>query len=314
LILLSEYITIRADTLKENTMNKVFRDKILLLKKEYEHLRRGKESLLTMIDEVEIAEAVYNSNAIENSTLSLDETEKILLEQKVSRNISLREVYEAKNLGRVVEYIRKKAQDREVDAELIILLHEMLLGGISDDYAGRFRKEGEYVRVGKHIAPAPELVHSLMETILENYLYDTFPFFLDDIVRFHLEFEHIHPFCDGNGRIGRVLINYQLIRHGYPMVIIRNSEKKGYYKTFDRYKYDKNQKPMERILGFAVIESLHKRVTYLKGEEIERLSDFIKQHNLSPSAMTNAAKFQRIPAFRERGVWKIGKGFIAVNE
>ena len=76
------------------------------LKKTYENLKIGKEALLGIIDEVEVAEAVYNSNAIEHSTLSLRETEKILLEMEVSRDLSLREVYEAKNLARVVNYIK----------------------------------------------------------------------------------------------------------------------------------------------------------------------------------------------------------------
>ena len=80
------------------------RNRIQDLKRAYDTLRQGKESLLSMIDEVEIPESVYNSNAIENSTLTLEETEKILLDQMLSRNVSVQEVFEAKNLARVTEY------------------------------------------------------------------------------------------------------------------------------------------------------------------------------------------------------------------
>ena len=73
--------------------------RIQALKREYDTLRPGKESLLSMIDDVEIPESVYNSNAIENSTLTLEETERILLEQMLSRNVSVREVFEAKEPG-----------------------------------------------------------------------------------------------------------------------------------------------------------------------------------------------------------------------
>ncbi len=90
-----------------------------------------------MLDEAEISEAVYNSNAIENSTLTLKETEKILLEMEVSRDVSVREVFEAKNLARVVEYVRAKSREKEVDKEMILLLHRMLIGGIADGIAGR---------------------------------------------------------------------------------------------------------------------------------------------------------------------------------
>ena len=134
------------------------RNRIQALHREYASLRSGKESLLAMIDEVEIPESVYNSNAIENSTLTLEETEKILLEQMLSRNVSVREVFEAVNLARVIEYQRKRAEDSALGKERILLLHQMLIGAIDDDIAGRFRRRGEYVRVGTHIAPAPEQV------------------------------------------------------------------------------------------------------------------------------------------------------------
>ena len=85
------------------------KNEIKNLKAEYDQLRKGKESLLKIIDESELSESVFNSNAIENSTLTLKETERILLELEVSRNVSVREVFEAKNLARVMEYTRSKA-------------------------------------------------------------------------------------------------------------------------------------------------------------------------------------------------------------
>lgn len=285
-------------------------NRIQNLKIEFEALKKGKESLLVMVDEAEIAEAVYNSNAIENSTLTLKETEKILLEMEVSREVSVREVFEAKNLARVVAYIRNKSQETEVTKEVILFLHQMLIGGIKDEIAGRFRKIGEYVRVGTHIAPAPEHVERMVDALLAEYVADVKLFFVDRIAKFHLEFETIHPFCDGNGRIGRVLINYQLQRLGFPGIIIRDKEKKDYYSTFAEYRDKKTAKKMEKILAISLIESLHKRITYLKGKKIVTLSDYAKTSHASASALTNAARRQNIPAFREKGVWKIEEGFI----
>ncbi len=77
-------------------INKSLKTKIDSLKKEYDSLRQDKESLLTIIFEAELPESVYNSNAIENSTLTIAETEKILLDLEVSRNVSVREIFEAK--------------------------------------------------------------------------------------------------------------------------------------------------------------------------------------------------------------------------
>lgn len=286
------------------------KNKIQELKSQFDLLKHGKESLLNMIDEADIPESVYNSNAIENSTLTLKETEKILLDMEVSREVSVREVFEAKNLARVILYIKNKSKESEMNKEGISLLHKMLIGGIKDDIAGRFRKPGEYVRVGTHIAPAPELVEKLMDSLLLEYTSNVSLYFLDKISKFHLDFETIHPFCDGNGRIGRVLVCYQLLRQGFPMIIVRDKEKKDYYKAFTDYRDNKkNTKTMEKVISLALMESLNKRITYLKGEKIITLSEYSKRNNLSASAITNYARRQNVPAFREKGVWKIGENY-----
>lgn len=289
---------------------KPIKNRLQSLKTEFDTLRKGKDSLLVMVDDAEIAEAVYNSNAIENSTLTLKETEKILLEMEVARNVSVREVFEAKNLARVTEYIRNKSKEAEINKEIILFLHQMLIGGINDSIAGRFRKIGEYVRVGTHVAPAPEHVERMIESALLEYTGDLGSFLVDKIAKFHLEFEAVHPFCDGNGRIGRILINYQLQRLGFPGIIIRDKEKKDYYSTFAEYQDKKTAKKMEKILALALTESLHKRITYLKGDKIITLSDYAKVSHASASALANAARRQNIPAFREKGVWKIAEDFV----
>jgi Fic family protein len=290
-------------------ITKPIKERIQRLKSEYDLLQKGKDSLLVMIDEAEVPESVYNSNAIENSTLTLKETEKILLDMEVSRDISLREVFEARNLARVIGYIRNKSKETEINKEGILLLHQMLIGGIDDKIAGRFRKPGEYVRVGTHVAPAPEKVEHLIDETVAAYTSDLSSYFLDKIAKFHLDFENAHPFNDGNGRIGRVLICYQLLRLGFPMIIIRNREKQEYYKTFSDYRDENNTKTMEKVLALGLMESLHKRITYLKGEKIITLSEYTKKNNKSGPALTNAARRQNIPAFREKGVWKIGENF-----
>ena len=289
------------------------RDRIRALKREYDTLRQGRESLLSMVDEVEVPESVYNSNAIENSTLTLEETENVLMEQMLSRNVSVREVFEAKNLARIVEYTRTKAADSEPTKDLMLLLHQMLMGVIDDAIAGRFRRRGEYVRVGTHIAPAPERVEPMVDDVLVEYSSDLDSYFLDKIARFHLDFETIHPFCDGNGRIGRVILNVQLLRLGLPGLVIRNSDKDVYYRAFREYEGRNETRTMERMLALALMESLHKRLSFLRGDVIVRLSDYVKNNKLSAPGVTNAARRQTIPAFREKGVWKIGSDQVTLR-
>ncbi len=282
------------------------KSRIKTLKAEYDRMRHGKESLLQIIDEAELSESVFNSNAIENSTLTLKETEKILLDLEVSRDVSVREVFEAKNLACVMGYIKGKKSEKEFSKETILLLHKMLIGNIDDGIAGRFRQSGEYVRVGTHVAPAPEHVERMIEEILVDYSSNYADYFIDQIAKFHLDFETIHPFCDGNGRIGRVLINCQLTQLGFPNIIIRDKEKKNYYQSFSEYRDSKNVKVMEKIIALALIESLHKRNAYLRGEAVITLADFAKQEKKSINSLINFARRQTISAFREKGVWKIG--------
>lgn len=287
--------------------NNPTKKRIRALKEEYDTFRTGKESLLVILDEVEIPEAVFNSNAIENSTLTLKETEKILLDMEVSRDVSVREVFEAKNLARVVAYIRTKASQADLTKETMLLLHQMLISGIDDRIAGRFRSTGEYVRVGTHIAPAPEHVERMVDVALMEYSSDLDTYVIDKIAKFHLQFETVHPFCDGNGRIGRVALNWQLLRWGLPGIMIRDKEKAVYYRAFGEYRDQKNAKTMEKVVALALMESLHKRIAYLRGETIVPLADFAKKHAKSMPALLNAARRQTIPAFREKGIWKMGE-------
>lgn len=281
--------------------------KIRELKKQFEQLKPGKEALLALIDEAELPELVYNSNAIENSTLTLKETERILLEQEVSRKVTIRELFEAKNLAHVTEYLRGKASV-DLNLETVLLLHKMLIGRIDDSIAGRLRSKQEFVRVGSHIAPAPEHIESLLDELFVDFASALDTYFLERVSRFHLEFERIHPFVDGNGRIGRVLINAQLAQCGLPPVIIRNKGKRdNYYPAFKDYQDHKTTQAMDQLLVLALTESLHKRLSYLKGDTILKLADYAKQNDQTVNTLLNAARRQTIPAFREKGVWKIGK-------
>ena len=266
----------------------------------------GKEQLLTILDQAEVSEHVYNSNAIENSTLSLEETEKILRQIDLDRFISEGEIFEAKNLARVVEYISRKALEQELDRETILLLHKMLISNIRDDVAGRFRTLNEWVRVGSHVGSAPADIEERVTFALTQYHADPTESIVLRVARFHLDFESIHPFVDGNGRIGRVLGNYLLIREGYVPINIAFVDRSKYYDAFSEYQKRHDTKTMEEIVFCALKNSYHKRLAYLEGRAVVTLNAYAKMHNLSHPNLINKAKRQTIEAFLEQGVWKIG--------
>lgn len=276
------------------------------LRDRYYKLSPSKNALIELINEAEVAEQVYNSNAIENSTLSLEETEKILLQIDLDRYISEREIFEAKNLARVVSYINKRAKVQELDLEIILSLHKMLISNICDDVAGRFRQDNEYVRVGSHIAPAPREVIPRLEKMLSEYNAASRNNIIQRIAKLHLEFEYTHPFVDGNGRIGRVLNNYLLIREGFVPINIKFIDRKKYYEAFSEYDAKGTTSIMEQIVAKALTNSYHKRLAYMEEKKIVTLIEYSKMNKLSHSNLINKATRQTIEAFLEKGVWKIG--------
>ena len=281
-------------------------NKISLLRQRYYQASTNKKNLIQLISEAEVAEQVYNSNAIENSTLTLEETEKILLQIDLDRFITEREIFETKNLARVVSYIGKKAKEQELTLEAILTLHQMLISNIRDDIAGRFRKDNEFVRVGSYIAPAPKEIVGKLGKMLTQYYASSHENIIKRIARLHLAFEHVHPFVDGNGRIGRVINNYLLIREGFVQVNIKFIDRKLYYEAFKEFDEKGSAKIMEEIVGKALTNSYHKRLAYLEGAHIMTLAEYAKKNKVSHSNLINKANRQTIEAFLEKGVWKIG--------
>ena len=281
-------------------------NKINSLRERYYEASIGKEALIKLVSEAEIAEQVYNSNAIENSTLTLEETEKILLQIDLDRFISQREIFEAQNLARVVSYIDKRSREKELTLDVMLSLHKMLISNIRDDIAGRFRKDREFVRVGSHIAPAPQEILERLENMLAKYNANNHESIVKRIAQLHLAFEYTHPFIDGNGRIGRVLNNYLLIREGFVPINIKFIDRKNYYDAFREFDEKGKTEIMEEIVAKALTNSYHKRLTYLEGKKIMTLVEYAKSQKISHSNLINKATRQTIEAFLEKGVWKIG--------
>lgn len=261
---------------------------------------------LEQIALAELAESVWQSNAIENSTLALSDTERILsgLVPKGAHN--LREIYEAKNLATVTESLLQAPEPLSIP--LILKWHDQLLSGIRDDAAGRLRRAGEWVRVGNHIGANPEFVPALMDDAIRVYLARDTEHDIASIARFHCEFEVIHPFVDGNGRIGRLIINQQLWEQGLPPVIIRAKNREtDYYSLLDTYSKTNDHSGMTLLLTLLTIEAVHKRTALILSPRIIPLAEWAKRAGVRAQIAGNKAKRQTIPAFRMRNRWMIAE-------
>lgn len=291
-------------------INQVIRDRINSLSEEYRKLAIKHKEAIKELTISELPEMVYNSNAIENSTLTLEDTEDILIHNQIRTDHEVREIYEAKNLASAIEYLMDNPE-KEISVELILKLHKTLLTNICDEIAGRFRSDKEWVRVGIHIGANPEFVNGFMYELVEKYNSDTDKHFLDKITYFHAEFENIHPFGDGNGRIGRLLTNEQLDLLGLPPIIIPNKSKfNEYYPALNEYTKTGKVDKLTRLFASLLIEALYRRITKLTAKKIIPVSDWAKNNNINLQSATNKAIRGTIPAFRVRGHWMINRDYL----
>jgi len=290
-------------------INQTTKDKIQDLLTKYKRLSIGNKSVLKEIAFSEISEMVYNSNAIENSTLTLEDTEKILTGGELSRKVSVREVFEAKNLAKITELLLEN-NSHKLTVNLVLHLHKILLTNIDDTIAGRFRSGKEWVRVGNHLGANPLFVGQLMQELIDDWNTNDSRFVLDKIAYFHAEFETIHPFVDGNGRMGRILINLQLMNEGLPPVIIQNKSKHSdYYPLFTNYQTTMKHEGFTALFAILLQESLHKRITLMTAKRIVPLQNWATKNNIKPNIAGNKAKRQTIPAFRLREKWMIDEDY-----
>lgn len=287
-------------------INRVTEEKIEALAREYRRLAVKFPEAVRELTLAELPEMVYNSNAIENSTLTLEDTEDILVRDQIRTDHAVREIYEAKNLARAMEYLMGNLEPK-VSVDLILRLHRMLLSNIRDEIAGRFRSGREWVRVGTHVGANPEFVNELMYGLVERYDRENDKaFFVEKIALFHAEFENIHPFGDGNGRIGRLVTNEQLDLLGLPPIIIPNKSKhEEYYPALEEYERTGKADRLMELFAGLLIEALYRRIAQMTAKKIIPVAEWAKEHGVSAQAAINKAARGTIPGFRTRGHWMI---------
>ena len=180
-------------------------------------------------EEIAIA-FTYNTNAIEGSTITLEEAREIIHE-KISSNKPLRDVKETEAHSKV--FLKMLDKKEKITNSLLLRWHKEIFGQTKADIAGKFR---DYlIRIGTHIAPDWQEVKGLMNGLMgfiKKNKDKINPVELS--ARAHYKFEKIHPFGDGNGRIGRLLINQILWHEGYPMLIIEYKKRRSYYKALNK--------------------------------------------------------------------------------
>lgn len=207
----------------------------------------------------------YNSNAIEGNTLTLQETALVLQEGITIDKKPLKEHLEAIGHKEAFFYIEELVKEKITLSENIIKdIHSIVLMDKPQD-RGKYRRMPVAI-LGAHEPPQPYLVPVLMEQLINKYNEEMKDkHIIEKVALFHLKFEAIHPFIDGNGRIGRLIINFELMKEGYPPINIKFKDRKRYYDSFtDCHLNNSNPQMLIEMIKEYVEEELKKYISVLE--------------------------------------------------
>ena len=234
---------------KESLLSQIDRKK-----KELDGKRPLTEGELTRLNDEFTVEYIYNSNAIEGNTLTLRETDLVLRGLTIDQK-PLKDHMEAVGHKEAFDFVSELVKEKcEINERVIKQIHYLVLADKKDD-RGVYRRLPVRIMGAAHEPVQPYLIVPKMEELLRNYLASE-EHIVTKLARFHIEFEGIHPFIDGNGRTGRLLVNLELMKTGYPPIDIKFTDRIAYYNAFDEYHVKHNLKAMETLFAKYINERL----------------------------------------------------------
>jgi Fic family protein len=237
-------------------------DKIIELKKELENKRPLTQGELDRLNEEFLVEYTYNSNAIEGNTLTIRETDMVLRGLTIDKK-PLKDHLEAIGHKEAFDYVSELVKNKqEITEKVIKEIHYLVLANSPQD-RGIYRKIPVMIMGAITMPVQPYEIEPKMYELLERYK-NSNDDFLTKLAEFHIRFEGIHPFIDGNGRTGRLLINLELMKLGYLPIDIKYIDRKTYYDAFDAYYAKGDIKPMAQLIGRYLFERMSNYLDILK--------------------------------------------------
>lgn len=204
-------------------------------------------------------EMTYNSNAIEGNSLTLKETFWVIKEGLTIKGKPLKDHLEATNHQEALEYLYELVEHEKkvtISEFLIRTLHQLITQNIEKEWAGKYRTMPVMITGTKHMPPSAGEVPSLMNQLIEWLNKEGKKIHIIEAASvLHHKFVHIHPFLDGNGRTGRLVMNLLLLKAGYPLVIILKNDRKKYYKAL-READEGNYAPLVLLIAQSIDRSL----------------------------------------------------------
>lgn len=223
------------------------------LKDKLDSFRPLPEVVLGNLHEDLVLRWTYHSNAIEGNTLTLKET-KVALEGITIGGKTLREHFEVINHRDAIYYIESIVKQHEPLSEWIIKnIHRLILKNIDDNYAGRYRDINVIIAGAQHTPPDFLQVAVQMSSFIKWYEQEAVKLHpIERAAKLHADFVKIHPFIDGNGRTARLLMNLELMKSGFPAIVIPVEKRLKYYEALDKAHVDMDYEPFLQLIADTV--------------------------------------------------------------
>lgn len=240
---------------RKNSLNDALFAEIDALKNELDNRRPLTQGELQRLREEFLIEYTYNSNAIEGNTLTLQETALVLEGVTIDKK-PLKDHLEAVGHRDAFLYVLELVRNKTPISEFVIKqIHTLVLMDRPED-RGVYRRIPVRIMGAFHEPTDPILVPEQMEALVKEFAANKKMHPIEKAALFHLKFEGIHPFVDGNGRTGRLILNLMLMQAGFPPINVKYSDRKRYYEVFDSFYRDGDASPMISLVGMAVKEQL----------------------------------------------------------
>ena len=225
---------------------------------------------------------IYNSNAIEGNTLTLKETDIILRYGVTVKGKSLKEHEEVKEQEYAINFLKEVIKTNESLSLRLIRKFNALVLNDDIENRGKFKKSNNEI-LGTGFETTPYyLVEEKLTELIEKFNSSENNDLIMKVACFHADFEKIHPFIDGNGRTGRLLLNLELMKNGYPITVIRNEEREEYYTALETAQAKADYRLLTDFIEKSIENTFWIYYKYFDKNTKIKFEEYLKNKGINP--------------------------------